>query len=243
MTQPLVHLIVISLFPEMVSQALEYGVVKRAFEADKARLDLLNLRDFAQDKHQCVDDKPFGGGSGMVLKPDVCLRALERAQEISLYPSRVLAFTPSGIPLTQRYLKTLMPVDSEGDCKRTTWILFCGRYEGFDQRFLDNFVDQCLCIGDFVLSGGEIPALCLIDGLCRLIPGTLSAESLENESFNTCYLDYPHYTRPMNFQGILVPPVLLEGNHARIKSWRRDQSELMTQRWRPDLLKPLEKEK
>lgn len=235
------ELVLVSLFPQIIEQSLEYGVIKRAFANKKASIKFLNYRDYTADKHQTVDDKPFGGGSGMVLKPDVCLKALSAAKQHCSSTPQVIALAPAGIRLTQPFLKSLLPSFSHTEGQKKSLVIFCGRYEGFDQRFLDDYVDTCLSVGDFVMSGGEYPALCLIDALCRLIPGTLSQASLDHESFNQALLDYPNYTKPINFNGNSVPPVLLTGNHARIETWRREQAQALTSRWRPDLLiKPLE---
>lgn len=228
----MLEIIVVTLFPDLIHQVCQSGVLSRAANGEHLSLKTLNYRDFTEDKYQTVDDRPFGGGSGMVLKPDVCLKALQAAKQMALYEPLVAALSPCG-----KTLKQSMFVELTSRCyQKKSLILFCGRYEGFDQRFVDLYIQEIFSLGDFVLSGGEYPAICLIDGLARLLPGTLSAHSLEQESFNNQLLDYPNYTRPKNFQGIEPPPVLLTGDHARIETWRREQALAKTAQLRPDLL-------
>ena len=234
----LLNIIVVTLFPEMIEDALKTGVIQRAFKSDKVILNCLNYRDFADDKHKTVDDRPYGGGPGMLLKPDICLMALEKAKELAKGPVTVIALTPAGKPLNQGYIQQLASCDSQVPQKSKTLVIFSGRYEGFDQRFLDSHVDCLLSLGDFVLSGGELPALCLIDAICRLIPGTIKDDSVKLESFEEERLDYPQYTKPFNFNGDEVPSVLLSGNHVKIKNWRKQEALQLTLKIRPDLLKP-----
>lgn len=227
----MLDIIIVTLFEQMIDLAIG-GVLKRPLASGKLSLRYVNYRQFAQDKHKTVDDRPFGGGSGMLLKPDICYRALEHARQLAFYKPYVIALTPAGVRLEQNIVKNL----KEQCWENQTMIVFCGRYEGFDQRFLDTCVDLPLSIGDFILSGAEYPALCLIDALARLIPGTLKAHSLVHESFNQSLLDHPSYTKPINFLGKAVPSVLLSGDHAKIDKWRHQRAHELTLRWRPDLL-------
>lgn len=237
-----IEIVVVSLFPEIVEQSLGFGVIKRAFDNKQVSVRCLNYRDFTSDKHQTVDCRPSGGGPGMLLRPDICYKALEHAKDIALSSNiTTIALTPAGLKLTQQLVESFAVQSSSSQSHvAQSIILFCGRYEGFDQRFLDGYIDICLSIGDFVLSGGEYPALCFIDALCRLMPGTIKEESAELESFSNGLLDYPQYTKPHNFEGVDVPSVLLSGNHAKIQTWRKKKAFELTSRVRPDLLKHLE---
>lgn len=217
---------VITLFPEMM-EALAAGVIGRAREQELIRLYLWNPRDYTRDVHKTVDDRPYGGGPGMVMKIAPLDAAIDDARKAN--PSaKVIYLSPQGAPLTQEMARDLS--DQEG------LILLCGRYEGIDERLLEKQVDQEISIGDYVLSGGELPAMVLIDSVSRLIPGVLGhADSAEQDSFVNGLLDCPHYTRPEVLDGKNVPAILLSGNHAAIEQWRLQQSLVRTRERRPDL--------
>lgn len=223
------HFSVVSLFPDFVRSVTQYGVVGRAFEQGKLTLDCFNPRDFTTDTYQTVDDRPYGGGPGMVMLAEPLYQAIQAAKT-KRQQARVIYVSPKGKPLTQALLMEL--------AKLPELIILSGRYEGVDQRLLDNSVDQEISIGDYVLSGGELPAMVLIDGISRLLPDVLGhQDSAAQDSFSTNLLDCPHYTRPENWRGQQVPQVLLSGNHAKIQQWRREQAEQLTQARRPDLQK------
>ncbi|MEY2620545.1 MAG: tRNA ((37)-N1)-methyltransferase TrmD [Pseudomonadota bacterium] len=228
---------VITLFPELFAPFLSSGVTRRAFESGQVTVRLWNPRDFAQGGYRRVDDRPFGGGPGMVMMAEPlfqCLQAIraERGQDRTQAP--LWLFSPIGTPLKQAL------VESHAQGAGAVWL--CGRYEGVDQRFIDQYVDGQISLGDFVLSGGEIAALALLDAVTRLQPGVLNDPgSHQQDSFSPALgglLDSPHYTRPEVWQGQGVPDELLRGHHARIEAWRREQSLSLTRRWRPDLLPP-----
>ncbi|KDM67064.1 tRNA (guanosine(37)-N1)-methyltransferase TrmD [Acidiphilium sp. JA12-A1] len=216
---------VITLFPEMFPGPLGLSLAGRALETGIWALDCVNLRDFGLGRHRAVDDTPFGGGAGMVLRPDVLDAAIGQARD----GRPLIALTPRGAPLTQARIRRL----AEGPGA----VLLCGRFEGFDQRALDANEAEEISLGDFVLSGGEIAALALLDATIRLLPGVMgAAESAEEESFSDgTLLEYPHYTRPAVWQGRAVPEALLSGHHAAIAAWRRAEAEAVTRRRRPDL--------
>ena len=223
---------VITLFPELLGPFLVAGVTRRAFESGALDVHFFNPRDFAEGNYRRVDDRPFGGGPGMVLKPEPlerCLGAV-RAQRTDRAP--VILFSPLGRRLDHATVERWAISDGA--------ILLCGRYEGIDQRFIDAEVDEQISLGDFVLSGGEIVAAALLDAVARLQPGVLADDaSHAQDSFNPALdglLDCPHYTRPELWRGMAVPPVLLNGNHALIERWRRDQRLALTARHRPDLI-------
>jgi tRNA (guanine37-N1)-methyltransferase len=228
----------ITLFPQMFEALSQYGVTRRAHDRGLWRLRTWNPRDFTQDNHRTVDDRPFGGGPGMVLMAEPLARAVEAARAAdgspSASPPRVVCLSAAGRPLTDALVKQFA---CEGAGSRGL-ILVCGRYEGIDQRFIDALVDEEISIGDFVLSGGEIAAMGLIDAVVRQLPGALKEESVRDESFADGRLDAPQYTRPESWRGRSVPPVLLSGDHARIDEWRRSQAEKRTRCVRPDLLHP-----
>ena len=227
---------VITLFPELFTPFTQAGVVRRAFDSGQVRLRLWNPRDFAEGNYRRVDDRPFGGGPGMVMLAEPLLRCLQaiRAERADVpgQQAPVLLFSPIGQPL--RHAAVAEWADSAGA------ILICGRYEGIDQRFIDHHVTHQVSLGDFVLSGGEIAALALIDAVARLQPGVLNDEgSHQFDSFNPAVdglLDCPHYTRPEEWEGERVPAPLLSGHHAQIERWRRDQRLALTQRHRPELI-------
>jgi tRNA (guanine37-N1)-methyltransferase len=218
---------VLTLFPEMFPGPLGLSLSGRALEEQLWRLSLLNIRDFAQDRHRSVDDTPAGGGAGMVMRADVAAAAIDAAAGAFPGTPRIY-LSPRGTPLTQERVRGLA---SGPGC-----ILFCGRFEGLDQRVIDARGLEEISIGDYVLSGGELAAMVLIDACVRLLPGVLGAEaSLAEESFENGLLEYPHYTRPRLWEGLEIPEVLLSGDHARIARWRQEQSERLTASRRPDL--------
>ena len=220
---------VLTLFPEMFPGPLGQSLVGRALQRDLWRLDAVDIRAAASDRHQTVDDTPFGGGAGMVMRPDVVARALDGVAGAD-DPRPRLYMSPRGVPLTQARVRSL----AEGPGV----ILLCGRYEGVDERVLEARGLEEVSVGDFVLSGGELPAMCLLDACVRLLPEVLGQpDSLAEESFTGGLLEYPHYTRPQVWEGRSVPEVLLSGHHARIKAWRHEQSVAITRARRPDLLR------
>lgn len=228
---------VITLFPELFGPHLTHGITRRAFESGQVEVRLWPLRDFAEDAYRRVDDRPYGGGPGMVMLAEPLERALAAVRADRPAPADgravpVVHFTPTGAPITQDRVQDLAAGPGA--------ILLCGRYEGIDQRFLDRHVTLELSLGDFVLSGGELPALALLDAVARLQPGVLNAPSHEQDSFSDGLLDCPHYSRPEVLQtpegALPVPPVLLSGHHAEIARWRREQQLRLTARRRPDLI-------
>lgn len=218
---------VLTLFPEMFPGPLGMSLAGRALEDRLWQLSTLNIRDFAYDKHRSVDDTPAGGGAGMVMRADVAAAAIDAA--VSKAPNLARIYlSPRGAPLTQERVHNL--ARDEGA------ILFCGRFEGLDQRVIEARQLEEISIGDYVLSGGELAAMVLIDACVRLLPGVIGAEtSLSEESFENNLLEYPHYTKPRLWEGREIPDVLLSGNHARIARWRRERAEALTRQRRPDL--------
>ena len=217
---------VVTLAPQAFAPLLELGVIGRAFSAGIAEMHLYNPREFATDRHRKVDDEPYGGGAGMVLKPEPVFAAMESVPRCQR--SRVLLMSPQGRPLQQSDLQRW---SREFD----QLVFLCGHYEGFDER-IRGLADEEVSIGDFVLTGGELPAMTVINGVVRLLPGTVGApDSLVEESHSTVLLEHPHYTRPADFRGMTVPAVLRSGDHGAIANWRQQQRELRTQERRPDL--------
>jgi tRNA (guanine37-N1)-methyltransferase len=217
---------VISILPEIVDQALAHGVVGRARTAGTLALDFVNPRDFTSDRHRTVDDTPYGGGPGMVMKCEPLVAAIESVAG-DPRPHRVL-LSPTGAPLTQARVRAL--------AAHPHLVLVCGRYEGIDERVITTAIDEEISLGDFVLTGGELGAACIIDAVARFLPGTLGdAASAEDESFSAALLEYPQYTRPATFRDQPVPEILLGGNHGAIRNWRRRESLRRTARRRPDL--------
>jgi tRNA (guanine37-N1)-methyltransferase len=216
---------VLSLFPEILSGFFNSSIMAKSQEKGLVSYRLINFRDFALDKHRTADDSPYGGGAGMVLKPDPIAAALE---SLGSGARRILYMSPSGKPFNQALAAELA---SESEL-----VLICGRYEGLDQRIIDEYVDDEVSVGDYVLSSGETAALVVIDAVYRLLEGVINAESLKEESHCGGLLEYPHYTRPEIFHGRRVPEVLLSGNHAHIRKWRLEQSLQKTLLVRPDLL-------
>ncbi|MBI3283897.1 MAG: tRNA (guanosine(37)-N1)-methyltransferase TrmD [Burkholderiales bacterium] len=224
---------VITLFPEMFAAITQSGVTRRAFEQNKCELKLWNPRDFTSDRHRTVDDRPYGGGPGMVMLAKPLQAAIEAAQARQIAAGaaapKVLYLSPQGHPLTHRRVMQMAELSG--------MVLLCGRYEAVDQRLLDNYVDEEISLGDFVLSGGELPAMALMDSVIRQLPGVLHDDaSAVQDSFVNGLLDCPHYTRPEVFEGVTAPAVLLGGNHAEIEKWRRERSLEASMRKRPDLI-------
>ena len=221
---------IITIFPELFTGVLECGILRRARQSGLVDIRIVNLRDFAKDKHRSVDDRPYGGGEGMVFMPAPLFEAIEfcRGKEKD-WNGQVVLLTPQGKPWSQNIAAEFATI--------THLLLICGRYEGVDQRVIDCLVDREISIGDFVLTGGEIPAMVVLDSVVRLIPGALGCQdSAVNDSFSTGLLDYPQYTRPAEYRGVAVPDVLLSGDHARIEKWRQTQALEKTKRARPELI-------
>ena len=216
---------VLTLFPEMF-EPLNSSIIGRAKEKNLIEINLINIRDFSKDKHKKVDDTPYGGGAGMVMMPDVVYDAYKSVEDKN---AKVIYMSPQGKKLTQKKVEEL--------AKQEHLIILCGHYEGIDQRVIDKIVDEEISIGDYVLTGGEIPAMVLIDSVSRYNSGVIAEESREEESFANGLLEYPQYTRPEVFEGVKVPEVLLSGHHANIEKWRKEKALEITKFKRPDLLK------
>lgn len=217
---------VLTLFPSMFHGPLDASIVQRARQVGLLDLRIHDLRDWTHDRHRTVDDKPFGGGAGMVLKPEPIFEAVE---SLAGEGTRVLLTSPAGRPFTQTVARELAA------CEHV--VILCGSYEGVDERVRDALVHDTLSIGDYVLTNGALPAMVVIDAVTRLLPGALGDEaSAEDESFSRGLLEYPHYTRPAEYRGLKVPEVLLSGHHAEIEKWRREQSRQRTRKQRPDLM-------
>ena len=208
---------VLTLFPEMFS-AIKESIIGRAINNKLIDLNLINIRDFSKDKHKHVDDTPYGGGAGMIMKADVVYDAYNSIEDKE--EAKVIYLTPKGKTLNQQIVKNLS--------KEKHLVLLCGHYEGIDQRVLDKIVDEEISVGDYVLTGGELPAMILIDSVSRYVKGVLSEESTDEESFSNNLLEYPQYTRPFEFEGEKVPEVLISGNHQEIEKWRQEQSLIET---------------
>ena len=227
---------VLTIFPEFFTQVFDFGIIRRAKLAGIVDIKVHDIREYATDKHKMVDDRPFGGGDGMVLKPEPIFAAIEDligTSDRDKYPdgTSVALLSPQGTPLRQPLAKRMADEISH-------LVLICGRYEGVDERVNDMLVTDEISIGDYVLSGGEPAAVVLVDGIVRLLPNALGSEtSAANDSFSDGLLDYPHYTRPAEFRGMKVPDVLLNGNHAEIEKWRRAKALEKTRLTRKDLLK------
>mgnify|MGYP004670373311 CR=1 FL=1 len=215
---------VLTLFPEMF-QAIKQSILGRAEEKNLIQINLINIRDFSKDKHKKVDDTPYGGGAGMVMRADVVYDAYKSVQNEN---AKVIYLTPQGKKLDQKKVEELS--------KEKHLILLCGHYEGIDQRVIDKIVDEEISIGDYVLTGGELPAMVLIDSVSRYVEGVLSEGSTNEESFSQGLLEYSQYTRPETFEGVKVPEILLSGHHENIKKWREEKSLENTKLKRPDLL-------
>lgn len=227
---------ILTLFPEMCESVLNESIIGRARKAQKVELECHNIRDFANNKHNKVDDMPYGGGMGMVMAAEPiynCYKSLYKEEENKPH---LIYLSPKGATLTQKKVVELSRLDRI--------VLLCGHYEGVDERVLEEIVDEQISIGDFVLTGGELPALCLADAVCRMLPGVLSDDlCFEDESHFSGLLEYPQYTRPANWNGREVPEVLLSGNHAEIAKWRRKQSLEITRKLRPEMFEKIELDK
>ncbi|MEJ2385253.1 MAG: tRNA (guanosine(37)-N1)-methyltransferase TrmD [Xanthomonadales bacterium] len=224
---------VVTLFPDEFRPLVDLGVTGRAIRDGRVRLDTVNPRDFATDRHRTVDDRPYGGGPGMVMAVEPLRSAIRAARDATVAGTRVGLMSPQGRPIDQRALREL--------AARPGLILVCGRYEGIDERLIELEIDEEWSLGDYVLSGGELAAAVVIDAVTRLLPGVLGDEqSAEQDSFTGGLLDCPHYTRPEDVDGLTVPPVLLSGDHGAIERWRRKQSLGRTWLRRPELLDRLQ---
>lgn len=233
---PFWHAQILTLFPEMFPGPVGQSLAGRALADGLWRLDVLNIRDFATDKHRTVDDTPYGGGAGMVMRPDVVAAALRGAEAKFGKAARRIYLSPRGRVLNQALVEELVAAPSV--------LLLCGRYEGVDQRVLDVEGLEEVSLGDFVLAGGEVAALTLIEACTRLIPGVMgNAQTTNEESFVSGLLEYPHYTRPPVWEGQEVPEVLISGHHEKVKVWRQAQSEALTRLRRPDLWEKHQKSK
>lgn len=221
---------ILTLFPEMF-EPIKHSIIERASKNNFININLINIRDFSKDKHKHVDDTPYGGGAGMVIKPDVVYDAYKSIKDEN---AKVIYLSPKGKTLNQKKVKELS--------KEKHLVLLCGHYEGIDQRVLDEIVDEEISIGDYVLTGGELPAMVLLDSISRYVEGVLSEDSTKEESFSNNLLEYLQYTRPEIFNGKKVPEVLTSGNHQKINDWRKNQSLITTYLKRPELLNESEKE-
>lgn len=219
---------VLTLFPEMFN-SLKQSIIGRAEEKNLIHINVINMRDFSKDKHKKVDDTPYGGGAGMVIKPDIVYASFNSIKDKK---AKVIYLSPQGNVLNQKKVESLS--------KEEHLILLCGHYEGIDQRVLEEIVDEEISIGDYVLTGGELPAMVVIDSVSRYIDGVLGEESIKEESFSNNLLEYPQYTRPEIFLGKQVPKVLLSGHHENIRKWRRKESLKNTYKKRPELLEKIE---
>ncbi|WP_353093880.1 tRNA (guanosine(37)-N1)-methyltransferase TrmD [Tissierella praeacuta] len=218
---------ILTLFPEFFSPLLSWSIIGRACDENKVTINSINIRDFSKNKHKKVDDYPFGGGSGMVMKPEPIVDAINSVKDKN---SRIIYLSPQGKKFNQELANELS--------REEHLVLLCGHYEGIDNRIVEHYIDEEISIGDFVLTGGEIPAMIIIDAIVRLLPGVLrSDESFIDESHYNGLLEYPQYTRPREFEGYSVPDILLSGNHGKIETWRKEEALKATLLKRPDLLK------
>ena len=225
---------VVSLFPDMIEQMSQYGIFGRAIAKGLCTVNCWNPRDFTDDKYKTVDDRPYGGGPGMVMLAEPLSKAIRAAKQSAGSNAKVVYLTPQGEKLTQAKIE-LESIELKS--KEISLVLVCGRYEGIDQRVIDLNVDEQWSIGDYVLAGGELPALVVMESIIRMLPGALgNIESSNQDSFSDGLLDFEHYTRPESYGGVTVPAVLLSGNHEQIARWRLKQSLGRTYRYRPDLL-------
>ncbi len=227
---------ILTLFPEMCETVLNESIIGRARKAEKVELQCHNIRDFANNKHNKVDDMPYGGGMGMVMSAEPIYNCYKSLYSEDKPKPHLIYLSPKGETLTQKKVVELSKLDRI--------VLLCGHYEGVDERVLEEIVDEQISLGDFVLTGGELPALCLADAVCRMLPGVLSDElCFEDESHFSGLLEYPQYTRPAEWNGRAVPEVLLSGNHAEIAKWRRKQSLEITRELRPEMFEKIELDK
>ena len=219
---------ILTIFPDLLNSPLQEGIIRRAIKDRKIEVAIHNIRDFATDKHAMTDDRPFGGGEGMVMKPEPVAAALEKVKE-EAGTGRVVFLSPKGQCFTQKKAEELAELDH--------LILLCGRYEGIDERLIDLYVDEEISIGDYILTGGELAAMVLVDSITRLQPGVLGcADSAEQDSFSRGMLKHPQYTRPRDFEGLAVPDVLLSGDHEAVRKWRLVAAVKQTLSKRPELL-------
>lgn len=233
---------IITLFPEMFKGPFEQSIIKRAIDKKIVQINFINLRDFGIGKHKLVDDTPYGGGMGMVLRVDVLKAAIEKARlDARQAKDKKLNKNNQKIILLSAHGKTFNQAIAKKYSKLKNLILICGHYEGFDER-IKNYIDEEISIGDFILTGGELPAILITDSILRLVKGVIKEESSVNESFSPL-LEYPQYTKPQIYEKKIVPQVLLSGNHEEIKKWRNNQSIKITTKLRPDLLKVIKMEK
>ena len=215
---------ILTLFPEMFEN-LKQSIIGRAIEKNIININLINIRDVSKNKHKKVDDTPYGGGAGMVMKPDVVYSAYKSIEDKN---AKVIYMSPQGKTLSQEKVEELS--------KEKHLVILCGHYEGIDQRVLDKIVDEEISIGDYVLTGGELPAMVLIDSVSRYVEGVLKEDSIKEESFSNGLLEYPQYTRPEVFEGEKVPEILLSGHHENINKWRKEKSLEITKKKRPELI-------
>lgn len=220
---------ILTLFPEMFDGPFNHSIIKNAKENEKVKINFINIRDFGLGKHKIVDDTPYGGGTGMILKVDVLNKAIQQAKSNSetTEKTKVVLLSPHGKVFNQKIAKEYSKLDH--------LVLICGHYEDFDAR-IRNFIDEEISIGDFVLTGGEIPAMLITDSVSRLITGVLKDGVTDSESFSSSLLEFPQYTKPDNYKDLKVPDVLLSGNHKNINEWRKEQAIKLTKKLRPDLL-------
>jgi tRNA (guanine37-N1)-methyltransferase len=237
MTQDALIIDVLTIFPEMFRGVIDESIIRRARDADLVQVHLTNIRDFARDKHRSVDDRPFGGGPGMVMKPEPVFDAVEHLAD-ERGPGHLILLTPQGTPFTQARARELSKLEH--------LVLVCGRYEGYDERIRTGLEPEEISIGDYVLTGGEIPAMTVMDAVIRLLPGAIGAEGATDEdSFGPHWpgLEYPQYTRPAEYRGMRVPEVLMSGNHGEIDTWRRETARTRTLERRSDLLEGASEER
>ena len=224
---------IVSIFPEMFRAVSEYGMTRQALETGAVSLEMFDPRDFTTDRHRAIDDRPYGGGPGMVMKPEPLAMSIDSAKQVIDGP--VVFLSPQGDKLDQPMVRRLSALSG--------MILVCGRYEGIDERIVESRIDQEISIGDYVLAGGELPAMVVVDAIARLLPGVLGNDlSAQEDSFSADLLDCPHFTRPEVFEGVSVPNVLLSGDHGKIRHWRLEQARARTLKRRPDLLNKQEKD-
>ena len=216
---------ILTLFPEVIESYINASIIKRAQESEIVKIDVINFRDLSSNKHHSVDDSPFGGGAGMVISPQPVADALKSIEGLN---KKVIYLTPKGKLFNHFLAKELSNEEHI--------VLICGHYEGLDQRIIDEYVDEEISIGDYVLSGGEIGAMAILDAVTRLLPGALNDDSLEEESFTNYLLEYPHYTRPRVFEDVEIPEVLVSGHHKNIELYRKIESIRLTLKRRPDLI-------
>lgn len=221
---------IITLFPSMFRGPFDESIIKRARKKGILEINLHDLREFTDDRHRTVDDLPYGGGAGMVMKPEPLFRATEKVKEAFCLSCKVILLSPQGQPFAQEKAKEL--------AKQEALILLCGHYQGVDERVREHLIDEEISVGDFVLTGGELAAMVMVDAIARMLPGVLGCEdSARQDSFYQTLLDYPHYTRPAEFRGWKVPGILISGDHQKIREWRKKKKLENTFKKRPDLLK------